>query len=92
MHNHVERDNYVEIRLQNVESSRHHNFETVDPRWFDNHGTPYDLMSVMHYDRRAFSMNGQDVVVPRDLAYLERIGSNVMSSGDIQRINNMYNC
>lgn len=92
MQNHVERDHFIRIHLENVNSEYHHNFATVDPRWFDNHGTPYDLSSVMHYPRGAFSNNGRDVIVPHDYSYLDVIGSRVMSNGDVQRIRNMYKC
>lgn len=42
MHNHIDRDAYVSIRLENVAVDHQHNFDKVDPRWFDNFNTPYE--------------------------------------------------
>lgn len=92
MHNHIDRDRYVQVRLQNVDPQYRYAFDKVDPRWFGNYGTPYDLLSVMHYPRYAFSMNSQDTIVPYDSSYLNRIGASVVTSGDAQRIRNMYGC
>lgn len=92
MHNSYDRDQYVQIHLENVASDKQHNFNPVDPRYFSNYGTAYDLLSIMHYPRHAFSNNDQDTIVPRDINYLDKIGAKVMSSGDIQRIRNMYKC
>lgn len=92
MHNHVDRDRYVQVRMQNVEPRYRHNFDKVDPRWFGNYGTPYDLLSVMHYARWAFSMNNQNTIVPYDTNYLNKIGASVLTSGDFQRIKTMYKC
>lgn len=92
MHNHVDRDRYVQIRLENVEPNFRYAFNKVDPRWYSSYGTPYDLLSVMHYPKWAFSMNGQDTIVPYDQNYLRKIGAGSISSGDIQRLKNMYLC
>lgn len=92
MHNHVDRDRFVRILWENIWPGMAFNFETVDPDWFDNFNTPYDLMSVMHYPRWAFSTNGEDTIRPHNLAYLDRIGSNFLSSGDATRLRNMYEC
>lgn len=92
MHNHIERDQFVQIFWDNIWPEMTHNFDTVDPMWFDNFNTPYDLLSVMHYPRWAFSMNGEDTIRPHNIAYIDRIGSSLLSPGDAQRLNNMYNC
>lgn len=92
MHNHIDRDNYVKIHWENVLPDYFPNFDKVDPQWFDNFGTPYDLMSVMHYPRWAFSYNGEDAIEPHDINYIDKIGSSYLSSNDALRLNRMYNC
>lgn len=92
MHNHIDRDNYVDIFWNNIEPEFQFAFDKVDPQWFDNFGTSYDLLSVMHYARWAFSRNGQDTIVPHNRAYIDRIGSVHISKDDALRLNRMYRC
>lgn len=92
MHSAIDRDNYVSIMWDNIAPDMRHNFDQVDPEWFSNFNTAYDLRSIMHYPRWAFSINGQDTVVPHDSSYLNVIGANVISPGDITRLNRMYQC
>lgn len=97
MHNHDDRDNFVEIKWENIKGKYKTNFEKVTSEFFDNFGTSYDFSSVMHYKADAFSSNDLDTIVPRDV-----IGGNdakkalgrgeSMSEGDIERINKMYDC
>lgn len=92
MHNHIDRDSYVKIHWENILPEFYGNFDKVDPQWFDNFGTPYDLMSVMHYPRWAFSYNGHDVIEPHNIQYIDKIGSPYLSENDALRLNRMYNC
>jgi len=92
MHNDIDRNQHVNIFLQNVDPDFHFAFDIVDPQWFSNFNTPYDLLSVVHYPRWAFSNNGQDAIVPRNLAYIDRIGMGGFSAGDATRMNRMYQC
>jgi Astacin (Peptidase family M12A) len=92
MHNDVRRDDYVDIFFDNIHPDLHFAFEKVDPRWFSSFNTPYDLRSVVHYPRWAFSTNGEDAIVPHDLSYIDVIGNGQLSDGDVVRINRMYQC
>lgn len=92
MHSAIERDDHIEILWDNIIPESMHNFDKVDPRWFNNFGTPYDLHSIMHYPRGAFSRNGEDTIVPHDLNLLSVIGAPRISPGDITRLNRMYQC
>jgi len=47
-----DRDKYVKIQTQYIKNGMAHNFDVVDNGYV---GEPYDLMSIMHYDRFAFS-------------------------------------
>lgn len=68
------------------------NFKKVNPRRFGNFGTSYDLNSVMHYHKNAFSAD-ENTIVPLKYDVENAIGQRErLSPGDIQRINNMYKC
>lgn len=93
MHSHADRDKFVEVKWNNIKPNAISNFDKVDPRLFGNFGTSYDVYSLMHYDKNAFSKNGQDTIIPRNRRYKKIIGQRVgLSIGDVRRINNMYKC
>ncbi|KAL7014945.1 hypothetical protein ACKWTF_016212 [Chironomus riparius] len=93
MQNHNDRDKYVYILWDNIVETQKNNFQKVSPYLFSNFGTQYDFYSVMHYEPYAFSKNGKPTVVPKDSKFNKIIGQrNALSSGDAERINNMYKC
>jgi hypothetical protein len=93
MQTNVARDNYVTVYFGNIIAGTESNFQKVNPSTFGNFGTPYDLLSIMHYNRKAFSKNGQDTIVPRDTSVINRMGNDPnLSAGDVTRIRNMYQC
>jgi Astacin (Peptidase family M12A) len=91
MQNRDDRDDYVIINLENVDPTKIGNFAKVGSI-FGNFNTSYEYASVMHYSRKAFSINGGDTVVPRDSRYLNKIGSSELAPGDVERIRKMYDC
>jgi hypothetical protein len=65
-HQRPDRDPYIEIHGENVSKGFlglqfKVNFNTQDAIT----DLPYDFLSIMHYDRKAFSKNGKDTIVPR---------------------------
>jgi hypothetical protein len=93
MHNHPDRDNFIDIIWENVEPDHEINFRKINPNATSNFGTPYDYESIMHYEKTAFSKNGKPTMVTKDPKYRNSIGTfKVMSKGDIARINSMYQC
>ncbi|KAL7024350.1 hypothetical protein ACKWTF_013004 [Chironomus riparius] len=93
MHNHVDRDEFVEIQWDNVKHGAEQNFKKVDSRLFGNFGTPYDYYSVMHYGLKYFSKNKRPTMVPKDSSKKKIIGNRVaLSVGDAERLNAMYKC
>lgn len=93
MHSHADRDKHVTIMLRNIKQDAISNFDKVSPRLFSNFGTTYDVFSVMHYDGKAFSKNGKETIVPKNLRFAKVIGQREgLSRGDIMRVNNMYEC
>ncbi|XP_044027726.1 uncharacterized protein LOC122864415 [Siniperca chuatsi] len=87
-HSRSDRDGYVKINYENIESGQEANFLK---RETNNLGVPYDYSSVMHYGPKAFSKNGGDTITP--LTPSVNIGqSEGMSEKDILKINMLYGC
>ncbi|KAH8330406.1 hypothetical protein KR067_002134 [Drosophila pandora] len=89
--NRMERDNYVAIQYNNVQSSAMNNFEKAART--EAFGVPYDYGSVMHYSKNAFSINGQPTIVAMATNGADKMGQrNGFSDFDIEKLNRMYNC
>ncbi|XP_053179338.1 hatching enzyme 1.2-like [Scomber japonicus] len=84
-----DRDRYIRILTQNIQSGMQHNFNKVQT---NNLGTPYDFDSVMHYSKYAFSRNGQPTIVARSNPNLNFGGAKTLSPNDIARVNRLYKC
>ena len=85
-HSRSDRDDYVDVRYENIQPSAVHNFnkQVEDGRDIGE----YDYGSIMHYPRWAFSKNGNDTIVPHDN---QDIGQrDELSSEDISAIQDMY--
>ncbi|XP_059620608.1 seminal metalloprotease 1-like [Phlebotomus argentipes] len=86
-----DRDDFVTIVWDNINPMFVRNFEKFDDTVISHFGVRYDYDSVMHYPRTAFTMNDEDTIVPLDPE--AEIGQRVrLSQGDIDRLNNMYDC
>lgn len=82
-----DRDSFVTIMWQNIQSGREHNFNQHISDG-DDVGA-YDYASIMHYGMYAFSKNGQPTIVPKQSGVT--IGQrNGLSAGDIAAIHHIY--
>jgi len=89
-HQRADRDQYVDILLQNVEDQYRFAFDLLSDREYTTYGQSYDTTSVMHYNQQAFSKNGQDTIRSKDG---RSIGWNKdMTAGDIYKVKQMYKC
>ncbi|GAB0087749.1 Metalloendopeptidase [Sergentomyia squamirostris] len=87
----ADRDDYVTIVWDNISLDHRKNFKKYNDTVITHFGVDYDYDSVMHYPRNAFSINDKDTIIPRDPD--AEIGQRVrISSGDIERLNKMYEC
>lgn len=86
-----DRDNYVRINWQNIQSGMAYNFNKYslsEVQFVDQ----YDYSSVMHYDTYAFSNGRGPTVTPLQsgaVIYGQRVG---LSQNDLVKINKFYNC
>ncbi|PIO55569.1 astacin, partial [Teladorsagia circumcincta] len=58
----------------------------------DNYGLTYDYGSLMHYGATSSSMNKKPTMVPKDIQYIETLGSPFIGFYDLLMINKHYKC
>lgn len=87
----VDREEFVTVKYDNIQSGREHNFYTYEYQGFDgDEFTSYlDFGSIMMYGSYSFSGNGQPTIVKKDGSTF-RIQRSGLSTGDVTGINNMY--
>lgn len=90
--NREERDDYVVIKHENVRTTMIKNFRKVNQTMA--FGVGYDYGSIMHYSRKAFSINGRSTLKPiKKLRKGVQLGQRIaFSERDLIKINRMYNC
>lgn len=96
-----DRDNFVEIKWGNVKSLEFSQF-TQNPH--ADTSLDYDIMSIMHFGKFAFSDEGKETIVVKDAGYhlytsnpdeyhLYVIGQrNMMTKNDVLQLAKMYDC
>ncbi|MBQ4822714.1 M12 family metallopeptidase [Aquimarina sp. MMG016] len=87
----ADRDNWITIRWQNIQSGKEHNFQTYVQRGRDGdeYTNSLDFGSIMMYGSKAFSKNGQRTITKKDGSGYSTQRSG-LSSGDLTGINKMY--
>src|SRR6056297_2258419 len=87
----VDRENYITINYNNIQSGREHNFQTYAQQGFDGaeFTNALDFGSIMMYGSYSFSSNGQPTIVKKDGSTFN-IQRSSLSSGDKVGVNNMY--
>ncbi len=82
-----DRDDYVDVRFENIYRGYEHNFQIQADNGEDL--GVYDYGSIMHYPSWAFSKNGNDTIIP--LQDGVEIGQRThLSEGDLAAIAQMY--
>jgi len=86
-HSRNDRDDFVDVRFENIYRGYEHNFQIQSSNGEDL--GEYDYGSIMHYPSWAFSKNGEDTIVP--LEDDVEIGQRThLSEGDLAAIAEMY--
>lgn len=87
----TERDEYVRIVWDKIQSGTESNFDAYSSDFITNFNVEYDYGSVMHYGSTAFTIDGSDTIIPlRDLNG-ETMGQRLrLSDKDTSRVNRMY--
>ncbi len=85
-HTRPDRDNFVQVHLENVSGDKEVNFEVIDVGAATY--SEYDYGSIMHYGEYFFSNNGErSISVPDGVLVGQR---DALSAKDISSINTMY--
>lgn len=61
-HQRPDRDEYVNIIWENVETDKEHNFRRLNPWQWITFDVPYNIYSIMHYSSNALSKNGRPTI------------------------------
>lgn len=87
-----DRDQYVNIYWDNIQSNMKFNFNMYRAGQATTHSEPYDKGSVMHYSSYSFSKNRRPTIVSKTNSK-ERLGNNSgFTAIDIRQINKHYGC
>ncbi|KAM9387415.1 meprin A subunit beta [Phaethornis superciliosus] len=88
-----DRDDYVSIIWDRIQSGKEHNFNKYDDRISDFLNVPYDYTSVMHYSKTAFKNGTEPTIVTNIPDFMDVIGQRMdFSDYDLQKLNQLYNC
>lgn len=88
-----DRDQYVKILRNNIHASTYFNFEKEKKTDVDSLDTPYDYLSMMHYNWNAFGKDQAMTIKTADPKYQYLIGQDEgFSEIDVIQINKMYQC
>ncbi|OEK09446.1 hypothetical protein A8C32_12065 [Flavivirga aquatica] len=86
-----DRDDYITINFDNIQSGKEHNFRTYNSRGYDGdeYTNTLDFGSIMMYGANSFSKNKRPTITKKD-GSLYSVQRSVLSSGDKQGIAQMY--
>lgn len=88
-----DRDDYVIIMWDRIQSGTEHNFNTYNDQVSDSLNVPYDYTSVMHYSKTAFQNGTEPTIVTRISDFMDVIGQRMdFSEDDLLKLNRLYNC
>lgn len=87
----VDRDNYITIHYDNIQSGREYNFHTYAQQGMDGDEftSSLDFGSIMMYGPYSFSSNGKPTITTKS-GSTYNVQRSSLSSGDKTGINNMY--
>ena len=87
----TDRDNYVEILWQNIQSNMSYNFQKINQQQGMDFAA-YDYYSIMHYRTNAFGINNRTTILIRDDNVDSRVvgNSQVLSAGDLAAAAHIY--
>ncbi|PIO55701.1 astacin [Teladorsagia circumcincta] len=91
-HSRHDRDQFITIDTKNIEPDWLDQFALETVATNDNYGLTYDYGSLMHYGATSSSMNKKPTMVPKDIQYIETLGSPFIGFYDLLMINTHYKC
>ncbi|CAF1163211.1 unnamed protein product, partial [Rotaria sordida] len=91
-HQRPDRDNYVEIKWENIDPSFHYAFDKYQANSFTTLGMVYDYYSIMHYPDYSYSSNGKPTLVPKYAGHQITYMNVRLTPTDIEKTKKYYNC
>ncbi|KAM7538912.1 hypothetical protein Aperf_G00000048657 [Anoplocephala perfoliata] len=93
-HTRPDRDDHVEILLDNVVEGQDFNFKKMDSGEVNSLREPYDYSSIMHYAKGTFAKANKDETIrPKACCPRPPIGQRIqLSPGDVRQTNKLYGC
>uniref|UniRef100_A0A0K0EVV7 Metalloendopeptidase n=1 Tax=Strongyloides venezuelensis TaxID=75913 RepID=A0A0K0EVV7_STRVS len=88
-----DRDSYIDVKYENIQSAKQHNFDRYDLPITSPHGLNYDFGSIMHYSRYLGTKNEKYTMVPKGIykSYLKTIGQTTRAGfNDLKQLNIKY--
>uniref|UniRef100_A0A0N5A6Q1 Zinc metalloproteinase n=1 Tax=Parastrongyloides trichosuri TaxID=131310 RepID=A0A0N5A6Q1_PARTI len=86
-----DRDFYIDINYENIDPQFKYTYRLTNIHDYAILGIPYDYGSLMHYDKYAFSANGQVTMSTKDPLYADVIGNkDRLQFNDIKLINKVH--
>lgn len=90
-HNREDRDQYIDIIWENIDSEHKDQFKKYSSGLVDNFGLPYNLHSVMHFSAHTFSANG-NVTITSKSGSRDIGNAGTLTQLDVELTNRLYNC
>ncbi|KJH42603.1 astacin [Dictyocaulus viviparus] len=87
-----DRDNFITLQMENFAGNWASQFTKQSEQSNNNYNLTYDYGGVMHYGATGVSRNGKPVMVPRDMNYLQTLGSPMISFYETLMMNLHYEC
>ncbi|XP_031570891.1 zinc metalloproteinase nas-4-like [Actinia tenebrosa] len=87
-----DRDSYVVVYPDNVQSGYEHNFWKYNSDQIQNFGAPYELVSLMQPPRNAWSKNSRNTIESRKGPSVVLGNPDRMTEIDIGQLNTLYEC
>jgi len=88
-----DRDDYLSINLDNVEFCQRYNFDIQHSNASNTYGVPFNYLSIMHYGKTSFSMNGGITMTTKDPNFMDEIGNQKKgAASDYDKVNRIYQC
>jgi len=90
--NRPDRDEHIEVHWDNIAQSKKWNFQILGESDWENTGSPYDFLSVMHYSSANFAAGSKPTMSRRDTGEAVRAQRNRPSTLDISQVCHIYGC
>ncbi|XP_036599762.1 meprin A subunit beta-like [Trichosurus vulpecula] len=92
-HSHPDRDDYIIIMEERIQSGKEHNFRSRGDKESISLNVPYDYTSVMHYPKYAFPIGLEPTIITKIPNFMDTIGQRIdFSNYDIEKLSKLYNC